>query len=264
VTVFIEGGEIHAVPMSGTSPRERELLLNTAPLSEADSEALIHALLDEHEPAYIKKISELLLAGKAPRRIIDAIQLAAAQVVLETSGPNYFSMPQHTYEYCNTIGWFYDNFEHPQRLKLLYVAGSMVNQASWHQRELGWNQPAVDKAPAGADRLAARDIIARLEAALTALDPAESVAWTKAYLDSGADRGLLVQRLALMAARFGNDPHNQEIPQCLLEDYGKNQSRDRDRLLLACAHIAAGHRKYGDTFEAARRFGEAMGVAGLQ
>jgi hypothetical protein len=90
------------------------------------------------------------------------------------------------------------------------------------------------------------------------------VAWTRAYLDSGEDRNLLVQRLALMAARFGNDPHNQEIPQCMLEDYGKNQCRDRDRLLLACAHISAGHRKYGDTFEAARRFGGAMGLSELQ
>ena len=73
-----------------------------------------------------------------------------------------------------------------------------------------------------------------------------------------------MQRLALMATRFGNDPHNQEIPQCLLEDYGKNQCRDRERLLLASAHISAAHRKYGDTFEASRRFGEAMGLAELQ
>jgi hypothetical protein len=67
-----------------------------------------------------------------------------------------------------------------------------------------------------------------------------------------------------MARRFGNDPHNQEIPQCLLQDYGKNRCADRDRLLLACAHISAGHRKYGDTFEASRRFGEAMGHPELQ
>jgi hypothetical protein len=106
-------------------------------------------------------------------------------------------------------------------------------------------------------------IIGHLEAAIAALDPPQAVAWTKAYLDSGEDRSLLVQRLALMATRIGNDPHNQEIPQCMLEDYGKNQSRDRERLLLACAHISAGHRKYGDFFEASRRFGEAMDLAEL-
>ena len=140
----------------------------------------------------------------------------------------------------------------------------MVNQAAWNQKHSGWLKPASIRAPSDADRLTAHQIIERLEAALASLDPAAAVAWTKAYLDSGSDRGLLVERLALMAARFGNDPHNQEIPQCLLEDYGKNQCHDRERLLLACAHISAGHRKYGDTFEASRRFGEAMGLSELQ
>jgi len=173
-------------------------------------------------------------------------------------------MPQHTYEYCNTLGWFYDNFEHPQRLKLLYVAGSMVNQAAWNQRNSGWLKSDPISAPSGAGRMSGSQIIERLEAALAALDPPAAVAWTRAYLDSGEDRSMLVQRLALMAARFGNDPHNQEIPQCLLEDYAKNRCSDRDRLLLASAHISAAHRKYGDTFEASRRFGEAMGLTELQ
>jgi hypothetical protein len=263
VTIFIEGKEVHAVPQGGTTERERTLLANTGSLNGAETEELIDALIHQHEPAYIEKISALLLAGKSPRRIIDAIQLAAAQVVLETVGPSNFSMPQHTYEYCNTIGWFYDNFEHPQRLKLLYVAGSMVNQAAWNQRSSGWLKSDPSKAPSGADRMNGSQIIGQLEAAIAALDPPQAVAWTKAYLDSGEDRSLLVQRLALMATRIGNDPHNQEIPQCMLEDYGKSQSPDRERLLLACAHISAGHRKYGDFFEASRRFGEAMGLAEL-
>src|SRR5208282_2545349 len=198
VTIFIEGKEVHAVPQGGTTERERALLANTGSLNESETEELIDALIGQHEPAYIENISALLLAGKAPRRIIDAIQLAAAQVVLETEGPNNFSMPQHTYEYCNTIGWFYDNCTLPQRLKLLYVAGSMVNQAAWNQRSCGWLKSYPVNAPTSAE-----------------------------------DRSLLVQRLALMASRFGNDPHNQEIPQCLLEDYAKNQCHDRDRLLLA-------------------------------
>ncbi|HEV7995985.1 MAG TPA: hypothetical protein VGP52_06990 [Stellaceae bacterium] len=264
VTIFIEGAEIHAVPQGGTTERERALLANTGNLGEADTGDLVDALIHQHEPAYIEKISALLLAGTSPRRIVDAIQLAAAQVVLETDGPNAYSMPQHTYEYCNTLGWFYDNFAHPHRLKLLYVAGSMVNQAAWHQKIQGWTKSEPINAPAGATRLTGDQIAGRLEAAMTALDTAEAEAWTQAYLDSGADRALLVQRLALMAARFGNDPHNQEIPQCLLQDYGRNRCADRDRLLLACAHISAGHRKYGDTFEASRRFGEAMGLSELQ
>jgi hypothetical protein len=67
-----------------------------------------------------------------------------------------------------------------------------------------------------------------------------------------------------MATRIGNDPHNQEIAQCMLEDYGKSTSPDRDRLILAAAQHTAVHRKYGDRFEASRRFGEAFNLAGLQ
>jgi len=263
ITMFIEGAEVHAVPQGGTAPRERALLANTGDLDKAQTDELVDALIHQHEPAYIEKISALLLAGTSPRRIVDAIQLAAGQVVLETNGPNAFSMPQHTYEYCNTLGWFYDNFEHPQRLKLLFVAGSMVNQAAWNQQHMGWVKSEQVRAPAGADRLTSAQLLSRLEETMVALDPVQAVAWTQAYLDSGADRAVLVQRLAVMATRFGNDPHNQEIPQCLLQDYGNNRCADRDRLLLACAHISAGHRKYGDTFEAARRFGEAMGIAEL-
>jgi hypothetical protein len=263
VTMFIEGAEVHAVPYGGTGERERALLGNTGPIGKTDTDELVDTLIRQHEPAYIKKISDLLLAGVAPRHIVDAIQLAAAQVVFETDGPNSFSMPQHTYEYCNTLGWFYDNFAHPQRLKLLFVAGSMVNQAAWNQKHMGWTRTEAIAAPANAGRLSGAEIIARLVEALGAFDATQAVAWTRAYLESGADRTPLVRALALMASRYGNDPHNQEIPQCLLQDYAKNRCEDRDRLLLACAHISAGHRKYGDTFEAARRFGEAVGAAEL-
>jgi hypothetical protein len=45
-----------------------------------------------------------------------------------------FSLPQHCYEYCNTLGWFWDTFEHPQRVKLLYLAAAYLNQAAITRR----------------------------------------------------------------------------------------------------------------------------------
>src|SRR5262252_454151 len=166
VTIFIDGAEVHAVPQGGTTERERALLTNTGDLSEHETDELVDAVIRQHEPAYIEKISAALLAGTSPRRITDAIQLAAAEIVLETQGPNNFSMPQHTYEYCNTIAWFYDNFAHPQRLKLLYVAGSMVNQAAWNQRESGWLKSDPISVPSGSDRMTGSQIIERLESAI--------------------------------------------------------------------------------------------------
>ena len=76
-------------------------------------------------------------------------------------------------------------------------------------------------------------------------------------------RRLLRPGAALTACRLGNDPHNREIAQCLLEDYAKNRSFDHDRLLLACVQHTAVHRKYGDFLECGRRYGRAMGVAAL-
>ena len=84
----------------------------------------------------IAHLSRLLLAGRGPRQILDVLQLGAAQVLLETQDSSNFSIPQHCYEYCNTLGWFYDTFEHPQRLKLLYSAVAFLNRNAWHQKNI--------------------------------------------------------------------------------------------------------------------------------
>ena len=112
--------------------------------------------------------------------------------------------------------------------------------------------------------MTAGQLLDRVDVAICALNGQESLDWTRAYLDNVSDRGPLVQRIALAACKMGNDPHNQEIAQCMLMDYGTNQHADRDQLLLSAAYHTAMHRKYGDPLEPARRFGQAMGVAELQ
>ena len=39
------------------------------------------------------------------------------------------------HEYTNTLGWFFDTFDHPHRVKLLYVAGSFIHQAAGWVRD---------------------------------------------------------------------------------------------------------------------------------
>jgi hypothetical protein len=127
-------------------------------------------------------------------------------------------------------------------------------------RDTPGNAPNDAPAPAGAGALTAAQILERLDAAQMALKTDESVAWTRAYLAAGHDRAPLVQTLALAAVKEGNDPHNQEIGLCLLEDYGHTRAHDKDTLLLACAHHTAGHVKFGDPLEPYKRFAEAFGV----
>jgi hypothetical protein len=263
ITHYLEQQKISAVPYAGTTARELALLENSAPLSASEAEDLLEVVLHQHEPAYLEHLSGLLLAGKGPRQILDVLQIGAAQVLMETQDSLNFSISQHCYEYCNTLGWFYDTFEHPQRLKLLYSAAAFLNRDAWHQRDIGEGRPAPSGLRSGAERLGPAQLLERVTAAIVALDGPQAVAWSRAYLASGADRNPLVQQLALTACRIGNDPHNQEIAQCLLEDYGKNRGFDRDRLLLACVQHTAMHRKYGDFLECGRRYGRAMGVASL-
>ncbi len=248
VQLFLEKATISAIPYGGVTQAEIDILANNkTPLSAEEQEAFENAVIRAAEPAYVEALSELLRNGKSPRRILDALQIASAQVILETRGVNNFSLPQHCFEYLNTMAWYFDNFQHKQQLKLLYTATAYLNRAAWHQKGIGDAEPNTPKAPAGASKLSGAEILDRLDQAMVALDGKASVDWTRAYLDGHQDRAPLVQRLALMAARMGNDPHNQEIGQVTLEDYGKNQGHGRDRLLLASKHHTAVHHKYAAT-----------------
>jgi hypothetical protein len=223
---------------------------------------LVDVILRQEEPSVIEALVALLRAGRAPRRILDAIQVAAAQVILDTGNPNNFSMAQHGYEYCNTVGWFYDMFEHPHRLKLLFVAASFINRGSHHQADTPDNGRRAIVPPPGAVSLSSRQLLERLDETLLALRADEAVDLTAAYLAAEFERAPLIQTLATAACKLGNDPHNQELGLCLLEDYLHTQAAGRDRLLLASAKHTAGHRKYGDPLESYRRFAEALDLAG--
>ncbi len=264
VKVHIEGEALHAVPYAGVSAREHELLGNSEPLNRYQSEALIEVIIREPEPAFIGHLADLLKTGASPRSIVDTLQLGAAQVMLETHVNTNFSLPQHCYEYCNTLGWFFDRFRHPQRIKLLFLAAAYLNRAAWHQRLIGDLATPRIRVPAAAGQMTPDGILQSLEAALVAPDPEAAVSWTQAYIDSGAERAPLVRRLAFAGARVGNDPHNQELAHCTVEDYGKNRGWDRERLLLASAQHTAGHRKYGDHLACSRRFGAAFDLPQLQ
>jgi hypothetical protein len=238
---------------------EERLLANKEPLTSGEAADLVRALTEAREPVWIEAITALLLNGRDPRRILDTMQVAIADVILATGSGANFSMPQHCFQYSNTLRWFLDAFDHPHRLKLLYVAGSFVDQAAHWVRVTPGNGVADTRPPRGSGSMSAGEILERLDAAQVAMKPAESVAWTRAYLAGGHDRAPLVRTLALCALKHGNDTHNQEIALCLLEDYRRNPHGDRERLLLACAQHTAGHQKYGDTLEPYRRYLEAIG-----
>jgi len=260
VKMNIEGEALHAVPYGGVSEAELKTLRQTGEVNQDEAAELMRAVLRDTEHTVFDVLTKLLKSGKDPRRILDVLQLAVGTIVVETTDPNNFNMPHHCYEYHNTLAWFYDNFDHPRRLRLLYVAASFANRVADNMRGLNDVTPLQVHVPAAAASLSAAQILDRVDDSICALNGPECLGWTQAYCDNMADRTPLVNRIALAASKLGNDPHNQEIAQCMLMDYGTNRQPGRDRLLLAAAYHTAMHRKYGDTLEAARRFGMAMGV----
>ena len=263
VKSMIDGERIGAAAFSGTSELERSYLKNTTSPTEAEAAELIDALINQAEPAHIYVLTKLIKAGRGPRQLVDVIQRAAAQVLVRTNDSNNFSIPQHCYEYCNTLGWFYDTFDHPRRLKLLFLAAAYVNRDAWHQHDTKDLAKLTIKAPRAAAKKSNEQILKHIEDAMLAFKGPEGVDWARAYLDTDGDKAALRQCIALTAARIGNDPHNQELGQLTMEDYAKNDGTGRDMVAFAGIQHTACHRKYGDVLEASRRFGHALGVASL-
>jgi hypothetical protein len=263
IKMMIEGEALHAVPYSGVSEAELAVLRNKEPVNQQEAAELTTAILRQGEIETLEALTRLLKSGKDPRRILDVIQLAVAQIILETRDQTAFNMPHHCYEYQNTLAWFYDTFDHPRRLRLLYVAAMFANRVAYHQQGLGEVHPVPTQVQSGAGSLGAAQLLDRVDASICALNGDEAVGWTQAYCDSVSDRASLVQRIALAACKLGNDPHNQEIAQCMLMDFGTNRQPDRDKLLLAASYHTAMHRKYGDPQEPSRRFGRVMGLPDL-
>jgi len=232
---------------------DHDLLRNTNGFTSSEVENFQDVLLNSHEPVWTHYLTGLLKHdAKGPRETLDIIQIAAAENILRTHDPKGFSMPQHAYEYCNTVRWFFDTFDHPHQVKLLYIAAAFVNRAAHHQASTSGNGPKDHTADP------AKVTLVHIEQAILDLRADEAVALTAGYLAQNADRRPVVELLANAATKMGNDPHNQELGLCLVEDYLHSTAHDRDRLLLAAAKHTAGHRKYGDPLEAYHRFVDAF------
>jgi hypothetical protein len=233
---------------------------NTKPLSRAEVRQTIDVIQQGHEVSVVRHIGGLLQAGKSITSIIDAIQLAATETILECGSPAAYNMPMHAYEYVNTVRWFYDRFDHPHQAKLLFVAGSFVNEVYQGQQAFPGNGPRRIRAPRGVSGWSQAQILEKLDDAMVSLRPDDAVGLTQAYLKHGYDTRPLVSAIALGCSKLGNDPHNQEISLVQLEDFGRNTHAARGRLLMGAAAHAAGHRKYGEPLEAYRRFAESFGI----
>jgi hypothetical protein len=243
---------------------DHALLVNQGSLTALQQRELEDVVLHAREPDWQYLIVNLLKGGAGPRQILDVIQVAAAELMLECGAAENYSMPQHSAEYCNTLRWYFDAFDHPHIVKLLFVAGAMVNTAAHNQAADPKNGPRPIHSVRGIDAWDRPRLLDRLHTALLNRNQDESLALVHTYVAGGYLDDALVKLLATAAAEFGNDPHNQEICLSLLEDYAKSTAVDRERLLLGSVTNLTGYRKYGEPLEAFQRYAAAFDLPGAE
>ena len=124
-------------------------------------------MLRQGEIEVLEALTKLLKSGKDPRRILDVLQIAVGQIVLETRDPTAFNMPHHCYEYHNTLAWFYDKFDHPRRLRLLYVAALFANRVAYQSAGPGRGTSGPAAGAVGRrSALSAAHLLDRVDAAI--------------------------------------------------------------------------------------------------
>jgi len=240
--------------------RDHDLRDSQGALSAEEQVVLEDTLLHSYEPEWQNQITALLKAGKGPRQILDVLQVAASELMVQCGAAENYSMPQHTTEYCNTLRWYLDAFDHPHQVKLLYVAGAMVNTAAHNQAADPKNSPvSIGRVP-GSESWDHHRLLDHLEAAILARDSDASLALAAAYIRGNHPQASLIEHLAVACVKFGNDPHNQEICLGLLEDYAASTANRREVLVFGCIKNLTGYRKYGDHFEAYNRYAEEFGL----
>jgi len=244
--------------------RDHDFLSNQGVLSPAEQRGLEDVILHSREPDWQYLITDLLKTGKGVRQILDVIQVAAAELMLECGAPENYSMPQHSAEYCNTLRWYFDAFDHPHQVKLLFLAGAMVNTASHNQAADAKNGPRRILSVRGIDAWDQSRLLGRLHQSLLSRNSDESLALVHGYVSAGFEESALVQLLATAATEFGNDPHNQEICLSLLEDFSRSTAVDREKLLFGGVVNLTGYRKYGEPLELYQRFAAAFDLPNVE
>jgi hypothetical protein len=225
---------------------------NSTPLSDAEVDAFVTKVLEADPAAVWDEVSAKLEAGISVRSLGDALQIAGAEIILRwTADPAVLSLGQHVNDYCNVVNYWFRTSDNPLQPRVLYLMAAYANDVA---RSTGLAQARLQIEGCSAGEWPAGRILSELDGAIMALDVPRSTALADAYLRSGADRRAFMERVALAACRFQDDPHNQKITHSTFEEYEHNSTHQRDKLLLAAVRLLAGWTKMPGERECFARF----------
>lgn len=212
---------------------------NQTPLTPSEVEELIELLMTADAASVWGRITTLLRDGASIGSLGDAIQIAAAELILRTTVGRQFTDGQHPFDYCNTANDWLRTTRSPYQARVLYLMAHFVNDSA---RANKLATPLLEQQCAGFDAAgrSSQALLDELDEAVLAFDVPRTTALAHAYLRSGADRDAYRATVALTACKFQDDPHNQKITHSAFEEHTHNTTHLRDRLLLAAPRLLAG------------------------
>lgn len=223
---------------------------NTELLSEEEQDRFIGQIMDGDPRAVAHAITAFLQQGKSLQSIQDTVMLAhATHCVYKLRTPIAYTVPMHSFDYCNVVSHWLNNYSHPHQAKAVYLSAwfvtDIINEIDWYPDIPGAVKPDPAPFKDWADGLALKEVLAELEGAIAAQDPSRSVALVQSYIERTAERDQLIRMLVHCAAKYQGDAHIFRNARSIIETYSRMTCSEarKNVLFLFWAHYLSFYRK---------------------
>lgn len=228
---------------------------NTAPLPEADQDALRDLILAGDPTAVADAIIGYLKQGVAPIEISSVVNIAhATHSVQRLRSPIAYTVPMHSFDYANAVNFWLRNFKNQHQVKAIFLSAWFVTDTI-HEIDAYPDMPGFARPdPAGqrgwAEGIATGRLLAELEDAVFAQDPSRAVALVREYnrrhpAEKAGSREPLIRMLAHCAGKYQGDAHIFRNATSVIEEYQLNtaSAARKDVLFEFWAHFLSFYMK---------------------
>lgn len=223
---------------------------NTELLTEEEEERFVGQIMEGDPRQVAHAITALLQAGKSLLSIQDTVMLAhATHCVERLRAPVAYTVPMHSFDYCNVVSHWLNHYRHPHQAKAVYLSAwfvtDIIGEIDWYADVPGAVKPDPAPFKDWADGLALKQVLAKLEGTIAAQDPSRSVALVQSYVERTAEREQLIQMLVHCAAKYQGDAHIFRNARSIIETYSRMTcSEARKNVLFSFwAHYLSFYRK---------------------
>lgn len=200
---------------------------NTTPLSEDEQDTFIGKILEGDPEAVATHITLLLQQGRSLQSIADTVMIAhATHNVTKIRAPIAYTVPTHSFDYCNVINHWLRTYNHPHQAKAVYLGAwfvtDTIGEIDSYPDMPGFSLPDPSQRRDWADGLALPVVLAEIETAIADQDPERSVALTQSYVERTGERDQLIRMLVHCGAKFEGDAHIFRNARSNIEEYENN------------------------------------------